>query len=182
MRIVQTSIPEVLILEPRVFQDERGFFLESYNEKVFRELTGAAVSFVQDNHSGSSNQVVRGLHYQIQQAQGKLVRVTRGKIFDVAVDLRRSSRTFGMAAACILSAENRRQFWIPPGFAHGFLTLEEWNEVQYKATDYYSPQNERSLLWNDPALAIEWPVADVQPTLTKKDELGKLLRDCETYA
>ena len=181
MRAVRTEIPEVLILEPKVFADSRGFFLESFNRKTFRAATGLDVEFVQDNHSRSAKNVLRGLHYQIRQPQGKLVRVTAGEVWDVAVDLRRSSPTFGKWVAASLSAESRRMAWIPPGFAHGFLVVSETAEVQYKTTDYYAPEHERSLLWNDPALAISWPLAGV-PILADKDRRGTPLAAAETYA
>ena len=181
MRAVRTAIPGVLILEPKVFADSRGFFLESFNKKTFREATGLDVEFVQDNHSRSAKNVLRGLHYQIRQPQGKLVRVTAGEVWDVAVDLRRSSPTFGKWVAASLSAESRRMAWIPPGFAHGFLVVSETAEVQYKTTDYYAPEHERSLLWNDPALAISWPLAG-EPVLADKDRSGTPLAAAETYA
>ena len=181
MRAVRTAIPGVLILEPKVFADSRGFFLESFNKKTFREATGLDVEFVQDNHSRSAKNVLRGLHYQIRQPQGKLVRVTAGEVWDVAVDLRRGSPTFGKWVAASLSAESRRMAWIPPGFAHGFLVVSETAEVQYKTTDYYAPEHERSLLWNDPALAISWPLAG-EPVLADKDRSGTPLAAAETYA
>lgn len=180
MQITQTEIPDVLVLEPRVFGDDRGFFLESYNTKVFREKVGITEHFVQDNHSRSAKNVLRGLHYQIQQSQGKLVRVIVGEVFDVAVDLRKSSKTFGRWVGVHLSAENKRQIWIPAGFAHGFMVLAEATEVLYKTTDYYAPQHERTILWNDPDLAIAWPIA-VEPILSAKDQAGKLFGDAEVY-
>ncbi len=180
MNVVRTGIPEVLLLEPRVFADGRGFFLESYNRRTFREATGLDVEFVQDNHSCSGRNVLRGLHYQVRQAQGKLVRVTAGEIWDVAVDLRRSSATFGRWAAFALSSEKKNIAWIPPGFAHGFLVVSESAEVQYKTTDYYAPEHERSLLWNDPALGIPWPLAG-EPLLAEKDRRGAPLASAETY-
>ena len=181
MRAVRTEIPEVLILEPKVFADSRGFFLESFNKKTFGAATGLDVEFVQDNHSRSAKNVLRGMHYQIRQPQGKLVRVTAGEVWDVAVDLRRGSPTFGKWVAASPSAEARRMAWIPPGFAHGFLVVSETAEVQYKTTDYYAPEHERSLLWNDPALAISWPLAG-EPILADKDRRGTPLAAAETYA
>ena len=181
MQVTRTEIADVLLLEPRVFGDSRGFFLESYNRRVFSDLLGKDVDFVQDNHSRSSRQVLRGLHYQVRQAQGKLVRVVVGEIFDVAVDLRRSSRTFGRSVSRVLSAENKQMLWIPPGFAHGFLTLSEHAEVLYKASDYYAPEQERCLIWNDPAVGIEWPLAGA-PQLSDKDRLGLPLQQVETFA
>ncbi len=171
MQVVQTAIPEVLILEPQVFGDERGFFFESFNQQKFEALTGVKTDFVQDNHSRSAANVLRGLHYQIQQPQGKLVRVVAGEVFDVAVDLRRQSATFGKWVGVVLSAENKRQLWVPPGFAHGFLVLKEGTEFLYKTTDYYAPQHERCIRWNDPAIGIEWPLAG-DPVLSTKDQLG----------
>ena len=181
MQAISTEIADVLLLEPRVFGDARGFFLESYNRLVFRNLLGKDVEFVQDNHSRSSRHVLRGLHYQVRQAQGKLVRAVVGEIFDVAVDLRRSSKTFGRSVSRVLSAENKRMLWIPPGFAHGFLTLSEHAEVLYKASDYYAPEQERCLIWNDPAVGIEWPLAGA-PVLSDKDRLGLPLQQAETFA
>lgn len=181
MKIVSTEIPEVLIIEPRVFEDDRGFFYESYNEKAFTEKTGVTFHFVQDNHSRSTQNVLRGLHYQIQQAQGKLVRVISGSVFDVAVDLRKSSPTFGQWVSCLLSAENKRQIWVPPGFAHGFLVVSEVAEFLYKTTDYYAPQYERTLLWNDPNLAIDWPLT-AEPILSAKDQAGQPLKTAEVYS
>jgi dTDP-4-dehydrorhamnose 3,5-epimerase len=169
----------VKIIEPKVFADRRGFFLESYNERVFKDL-GIQAAFVQDNHSSSQRGVLRGLHYQIQQPQGKLIRVLRGEIFDVAVELRRSSPEFGRWTGVNLSEENRRMLWIPPSCAHGFLVLSETAEVAYKATDYYAPQWERSLLWNDPDLGIEWPPAE-EPILSDKDKNGRRLSEADVY-
>lgn len=180
MNVVQTAIPGVLILEPKVFGDERGFFLESWNRRTFAAM-GLDIDFVQDNHSRSQQGVLRGLHYQIQQPQGKLVRVINGEVFDVAVDMRKSSPTFGHWTAVTLSAENKRMFWIPPGCAHGFLTLSESADFLYKATDYYAPEHERALLWNDPDLAIDWPLRQA-PTLSAKDAAGTPLRLAEAYA
>ena len=179
MRKISTSLPGVVVLEPRVFGDERGFFLESYNEKVFAEL-GIGERFVQDNHSSSRRNVLRGLHYQIQQPQGKLVRVVEGEVLDVAVDLRRSSPTFGGWEAVRLSNENKRMLWIPPGFAHGFRVVSEQAQVLYKATDYYAPQHERTLAWNDAALKIDWEL-DGAPVVSAKDQRGVTLRDAETF-
>ena len=179
MRLVPTSLKDVVILEPKVFGDERGFFLESYNEATFEAL-GLPTRFMQDNHSGSRKGVLRGLHYQLQRPQGKLVRVLRGQIFDVAVDLRRDSAQFGQWFGLVLSAENRRSLWVPPGFAHGFLVLTDFAEVAYKATELYAPAFERSVLWNDPAIGIEWPLSG-EPMLSEKDGAGALLADAETY-
>lgn len=181
MKIIETSIPDVLIIEPKVFGDERGFFYESFNAAAFEAATGLKRQFVQDNHSKSQRGVLRGLHYQIQQPQGKLVRVVAGEVFDVAVDLRRSSPSFGRWTGTRLSAENQRQLWIPEGFAHGFVVLSETAEFLYKTTDYYAPEHERSLLWNDPELGIDWPL-DTPPQLSAKDQSGKLLRDAELFA
>ncbi|WP_448604924.1 dTDP-4-dehydrorhamnose 3,5-epimerase [Thermoleptolyngbya sp.] len=181
MNVFQTEIPDVLILEPKVFGDSRGFFFESYNEQVFQDKTGLDVRFVQDNYSRSAKNVLRGMHYQIQQTQGKLVRVTVGTIFDVALDLRKSSRTFGRWVSCELSAENKRQLWIPPGFAHGFVVVSDAAEVLYKTTDYYAPQHERSILWNDPDLAIAWPL-DGEPLLSAKDQSGTPFCKAEVFA
>lgn len=168
MRATPSAIPEVLIIEPRVFGDDRGFFFESFNLQAFRELTGLVVDFVQDNHSKSAKNVLRGLHYQIKQPQGKLVRVVQGKVFDVAVDLRRSSPSFGRWVGVHLSAENKKQLWVPAGFAHGFLVMSQSAEFLYKTTDYYAPEHERSLLWNDPELGIVWPL-DGGVQLSAKD-------------
>ena len=180
MKVVETSIPDVLIIEPKVFGDERGFFYESFNAAAFEAATGLKRQFVQDNHSKSQRGVLRGLHYQIQQPQGKLVRVVAGEVFDVAVDLRKSSPSFGRWFGTHLSAQNQRQLWIPEGFAHGFVVLSESAEFLYKTTDYYAPEHERSLLWNDPALGIQWPI-DEAPQLSAKDQAGKVLRDAELF-
>ena len=180
MKVIETAIPDLLILEPKVFGDARGFFMESFNARRFHEATGLNVDFVQDNHSRSAKGVLRGLHYQIQQAQGKLVRVVRGSVFDVAVDLRRSSPTFGQWVGVTLSEENNRQFWIPPGFAHGFLVTSDSADFLYKTTDYYAPEHERSLAWNDPAVGVVWPL-DGAPLLSAKDVAGKPLGECETF-
>ena len=180
MKVTPSVLPEVLVIEPRVFGDARGFFLESYNQRAFREATGIDANFVQDNHSRSARNVLRGLHYQVQQAQGKLVRVVAGEVFDVAVDLRKSSPRFGRWAGIHLSAETKRILWIPAGFAHGFLALSEGAEVLYKATDYYAPEHERSVLWNDADIGIEWPLAG-EPAISKKDRGGLALRLAQTY-
>lgn len=181
MNVMPTAIPDLKLIEPKVFGDARGFFYESFNQRQFNELIGREVEFVQDNHSRSARNVLRGLHYQIQQAQGKLVRVVQGTVYDVAVDLRRSSPTFGQHVGVELSAENKRMFWIPPGFAHGFLVLSESAEFLYKTTDYWAPEFERSLAWNDPALAIDWPLS-AAPALSAKDQQGKLLAEAECFA
>ncbi|MDJ0696534.1 dTDP-4-dehydrorhamnose 3,5-epimerase [Mastigocoleus sp. MO_188.B34] len=180
MKIIATEIPDILIIEPKVFGDNRGFFLESYNHKAFCEKTEVAVNFVQDNHSSSKQNVLRGLHYQIQQPQGKLVRAIVGTIFDVAVDIRKSSPTFGKWVGYTLSAENKRQIWIPSGFAHGFLVVSETAEVLYKTTDYYAPQHERCILWNDPELAIDWPLT-ASPIVSAKDQAGKPFQSAEVF-
>lgn len=182
MNIIATEIPEVLIIEPRVFGDDRGFFLESFNERTFTEKTGINTQFVQDNHSRSAKNVLRGLHYQIQQTQGKLLRVVAGEIFDVAVDIRKSSPTFGKWVGCLLSGENKRQFWVPAGFAHGFLVVSDSADVLYKTNDYYAPQYERSILWNDPDIGIDWPLDGASPILSAKDEAGQLLKSAEVFA
>jgi dTDP-4-dehydrorhamnose 3,5-epimerase len=172
MIVTATAIPDVLLIEPKVFGDERGFFFESFNACAFAQATGIDVAFVQDNHSKSAKNVLRGLHYQLApKAQGKLVRVVQGEVFDVAVDLRKGSKTFGQWVGQVLSAQNKLQLWIPPGFAHGFLTLSDTAEFLYKTTDYYSPEHERSLLWNDPALAIDWPL-EGEPILAAKDAMA----------
>lgn len=180
MKIVPTNIPDLLIVEPKVFGDDRGFFYESFNRNKFSELTGIDVDFVQDNHSRSVKNVLRGLHYQIQHPQGKLVRVTQGCVLDVVVDIRKSSPTFGQHVALELSAENKRMFWIPEGFAHGFVVLSEAAEFLYKTTDYWFPEHERCLRWNDPALAIDWKL-QAPPALSAKDSLGKLLSEAELF-
>jgi dTDP-4-dehydrorhamnose 3,5-epimerase len=180
-RFIPTEIPDILLIEPTVYGDERGFFIETYQAQVFTEA-GLDCCFVQDNHSGSRQGILRGLHYQIRQAQGKLVRVVAGEVFDVAVDLRRSSPTFGKWTACSLSSQNKLQVWIPPGFAHGFYVVSEWAEVLYKATDFYAPQWERTLLWDDPDLEIHWPIPPGQaPLLSAKDRQGKRLSEAEVY-
>ena len=180
MKAICCNIPDVLIIEPKVFGDDRGFFFESFNQKRFEELTGVKSHFVQDNHSRSAQHVLRGLHYQIRQPQGKLVRVTAGEVFDVCVDLRKHSETFGHSVAVMLSAQNHRQLWIPPGFAHGFLVVSSHAEFLYKTTDYYAPEHERSLLWNDPALGIDWPLT-AEPLLSAKDKIGLPLAQAEVF-
>ncbi|MFM5980357.1 MAG: dTDP-4-dehydrorhamnose 3,5-epimerase [Sphaerospermopsis kisseleviana] len=180
MKIINIEIPDVLLIEPKVFGDERGFFYESFNERVFLDKTGILPHFVQDNHSRSVKNVLRGLHYQIQKPQGKLVRVVVGEVFDVAVDLRKSSPTFSQWVGVHLSAENKHQLWIPPGFAHGFLVLSEYAEFLYKTTDYYAPEYDRTILWNDPDLAIAWPIED-EPIISTKDKVGKLFSEAEVY-
>jgi dTDP-4-dehydrorhamnose 3,5-epimerase len=181
MQIRETKLAEVKLLEPKVFADSRGFFLESYNQRTFADL-GIAERFVQDNHSRSERGVLRGIHYQLIQPQGKLVRAVRGEIFDVAVDLRRSSPQFGRWTGHLLSEENKQMLWVPPGFGHGFLVLSEAAEVLYKATDFYAPQGERSVAWNDPQIGIRWPQLGVEPTLSAKDAAGKLLSEAEVFA
>ena len=181
MKAVPTPLRDVLLVEPAVFGDARGFFYESWNQRRFDELANRAVRFVQDNHSMSARGVLRGLHYQVRQAQGKLVRVVSGSVFDVVVDLRRSSPTFGRSYSTVLSDENRRMLWVPEGFAHGFLVLSESAEFLYKTTDYYAPAHERSLLWNDPALAIDWPLEGRAPLLKPKDAAGTPLAEAETF-
>jgi dTDP-4-dehydrorhamnose 3,5-epimerase len=180
MNVVATPIPDVLILEPKVYSDARGFFFESFNSHVFMQSTGLGPNFVQDNHSCSSRGVLRGLHYQVQQPQGKLIRVIAGKVFDVAVDLRKQSTTFGQWAGEVLSAENKRMMWVPQGFAHGFLVLSDQAEVLYKTTDYYAPQHERCIRWDDPTLNIHWPI-DAAPVLSSKDMQGVSLCDAEVF-
>ena len=184
MKAIPTAIPEVVLLEPKVFGDERGFFLESYSERTFQQL-GLPTRFVQDNHSKSIRSVLRGLHYQMGLPQGKLIRVLQGEIYDVAVDVRRSSPTFGKFVGEILNDKERRMLWIPPGFAHGFLVLSDTAEVAYKASELYAPEGDRSILWNDPAIGIEWPLHLIEPSgpvLSAKDAAGKLLSEAETYA
>ena len=181
MKVIRSEIPDVLILEPKVFSDDRGFFFESYNESRWQEATGLMTRFVQDNHSSSAKGVLRGLHYQIKQPQGKLVRCVAGEVFDVAVDLRKSSPFFGKWTGALLSAENKCQMWIPEGFAHGFLVLSDVAEFLYKTTDYYAPEHERCILWNDPALGILWPFADT-PVLSKKDAAAPLFHSAECFS
>ena len=181
MQIIETDIPDVLIVEPSVFGDDRGFFMESFNRRAFDDA-GLPTEFVQDNHSRSARGVLRGMHYQMQQTQGKLVRVTAGAVFDVAVDMRRDSPQFGQWVGVELSADNKRQLWVPPGFAHGFYTLSESADFQYKCTDYYAPEHERCLLWNDPSVGIEWPLhADTEPQLAAKDAAGLPLHEAEAF-
>jgi len=180
MKVTPTAIPDVLIIEPNVFGDARGFFYESFNQQAFNTATGTDYQFVQDNHSRSAKGVLRGLHYQIQQPQGKLVRVARGSVFDVAVDIRKNSATFGKWVSVELSEDNHKQLWVPPGIAHGFVVLSESADFLYKTTDYYAPEHERCLLWNDPAIDIQWPMHDHRidsPLLSAKDRQGKLLTD-----
>ena len=181
MKIIPTEIPDLLIVEPTVFGDERGFFFESYNQKVFEKLTGLSAHFVQDNHSRSAQQILRGLHYQIRQPQSKLVRVLAGEVFDVAVDIRKASPTFGQWVGTILSAENKRMLWVPVGFAHGFFVLSKFAEVFYKTTDYWAPEHERAILWNDPALAIDWPLKENIPVLSKKDQQAAPFSEAELF-
>ncbi len=181
MKVIPTSLPEVLILEPKVFGDQRGFFLESYQRKGFREATGLDPEFVQDNHSRSCQGVLRGIHYQLVKPQGKLVRVTSGTVWDVAVDLRRSSSTFGQWVGVELSAENHRLFWVPPGFGHGFVVLSEQADFLYKTTEYWYPEYDRSIAWNDPSLAIVWPLAGQDPILAPKDAAAPALAQAEVY-
>jgi dTDP-4-dehydrorhamnose 3,5-epimerase len=181
MKVIPTDIPDVLIIEPQVYGDDRGFFFESFNEKAFREKTGVNTTFVQDNHSMSLKNVLRGLHYQIQNPQGKLVRVVVGIVFDVAVDARESSPTFGQWVGCLLSAENKRMFWVPEGFAHGFVVLSDTAEFLYKTTNYYYPQYERTILWNDPDLAIDWSI-DTDPILSAKDQVGQPFKSAEVFS
>jgi len=183
MRVIPASIPDVLIIEPKVFGDSRGFFFESFNQKNFNEMTGLDVNFVQDNHSRSGKDVLRGLHYQIRQPQGKLVRVVRGAVFDVAVDIRKCSPTFGRWTSVELSEDNYRQLWVPPGFAHGFYVLSDSADFLYKTSDYYMPDLERALAWNDPSLAISWPIGnDAQPIVSAKDAQAARLADAEVFA
>jgi len=181
MKAIPTSIPEVIILEPQVFGDSRGFFYESFNARKFTELTGVTDAFVQDNHSRSEKNVLRGLHYQIQQAQGKLVRATVGAVYDVVVDIRRSSPTFGQWVGVELSSENKRMLWVPAGFAHGFMVLSDYAEFLYKTTDYWAPEFERSILWSDSELSIPWPLNGAQPLLSGKDIKGMPLREAEVF-
>ena len=181
MQITPAAIPDVLLIQPRVFEDERGFFMETYQARKFAEA-GITQPFVQDNHSGSKRGILRGMHYQMQQAQGKLVRIVAGEVYDVVVDLRRSSPTFGRWFGARLSRENRLQLWVPAGFAHGFYVLSDWAEMVYKTTDLYSPEAERTLIWNDPALGIEWPLLDGRPPLlSAKDARGKTLAEADLY-
>lgn len=181
LNVIRTAIPEVMIIEPKVFGDARGFFFESFNQKAFSEGTGLDVAFVQDNHSRSAKGVLRGLHYQIQQPQGKLVRVVRGAVFDVAVDIRRGSETFGKWVGVELSEDNHRQLWVPPGFAHGFVVLSESADFLYKTTDYYAPQFERCIVWNDPDIGIAWPDIGAPVLLSSKDQQGARLSDAQVF-
>jgi len=181
LKITPTAIPDVLVIEPKVFGDERGFFFESFNQAKFESFIGRQVNFVQDNHSKSVKNVLRGLHYQIQQPQGKLVRVVQGEVFDVAVDIRKSSPTFGKWVGEVLSAENKKQLWVPEGFAHGFVVLSETAEFLYKTTDYYAPEYERSIVWNDPSIDIKWPI-NGEPILSVKDQQAKTLATAEHFA
>ena len=180
MKVTPTPIPEVLVIEPKMFGDARGFFYESFNQTAFNQATGLNLNFVQDNHSRSARGVLRGLHYQIQQPQGKLVRVVRGAVFDVAVDIRKSSLNFGQWVGIELSENNYKQLWVPPGFAHGFLVISETAEFLYKTTEYYAPEHERCIAWNDPTIGINWPEALV-PQLSAKDQNGKSLRNAEVF-
>jgi len=180
MHVIKTSIPDILILEPNVYEDDRGFFLESYNSRSFSEITGTDINFVQDNHSRSSRNVLRGIHYQIQQPQGKLVRVVKGSVYDVAVDLRKSSPTFGKWVGAELTEDNHRLFWMPPGFGHGFLVLSDSADFLYKTTDYHAPEYERCIRWDDPAIGIDWPLSG-DPVLSEKDLQGVLLAQAEVF-
>lgn len=180
MKFTRLAIPDVIVFEPKVFGDERGFFFESFNQRAFEEAVGKQVSFVQDNHSKSAKNVLRGLHYQIQQPQGKLVRVVQGEVFDVAVDIRKRSPTFGQWVGEVLSAENKKQLWVPEGFAHGFLTLSDTAEFLYKTTNFYSPEFERSIRWNDETIGIDWGNA-VQPNVSAKDKVGKSISEADLF-
>lgn len=181
MEIIQTNINDVIIIEPKVFSDQRGFFLETYQAERYRQA-GIYCSFIQDNHSGSKKGTLRGLHYQIMHPQGKLVQVIRGKVFDVAVDIRKSSPSFGKYVGVVLSEENKRQLWIPPGFAHGFYVMSDWAEFTYKVSDIYSPESERTILWNDPDIKIDWPFDNkVDLLISEKDARGKFLREAEIF-
>ncbi len=180
MKATQLSLPDVYLFEPNIFGDDRGFFFESYNQRQFEQAIGKPITFVQSNHSRSAKNVLRGLHYQIQQPQGKLVRVVVGEVFDVAVDIRQSSPTFGQWVGETLSAENKKQLWVPPGFAHGFIVLSDYAEFLYNTTDYWAPEHERYIIWNDPTLAIDWPI-DQTPTLSEKDAQGKPFIEADVY-
>jgi dTDP-4-dehydrorhamnose 3,5-epimerase len=182
MKVTPTAIPDVMVIEPQVFGDARGFFFESFNQKAFNEATDTHVNFVQDNHSRSAQGVLRGLHYQLQQPQGKLVRVVRGAVFDVVADIRKSSTTFGQWVGMELTEDNHKQLWVPAGFAHGFLVLSESADLLYKTTDYYAPAHERCIAWNDPTIGIEWPTQDVAPALSAKDQQGKALAEAVVFA
>ena len=181
MNIIETALPGVLLIEPRVFADDRGFFFESFNAKAFADAAGIALPFVQDNHSHSLRGVLRGLHYQIEQAQGKLVRAATGEVFDAVVDLRRSSPHFGKWAGFVLSAQNHRMLWVPPGFAHGYLALSERADFLYKTTDYYAPAHERCIAWNDADIGVQWPLNGLEPLLSPKDRIGLRLADAPVY-
>lgn len=181
MIVTPTALPEVLVIEPKVFGDARGFFYESYNRRALQDATGINADFVQDNHSRSAKNVLRGLHYQLEQAQGKLVRAVAGSVFDVAVDIRKQSPNFGRWVGVELSAENKKMLWVPPGFAHGFLVLSDFAEFLYKTTDYYAPQHERAILWNDPAIGVQWPLAG-EPLLSNKDQAAQRLQDAEVFS
>lgn len=181
MKVTPTAIPDVLLIEPRVFGDDRGFFFESFNARAFEDATGHALEFVQDNHSRSQKGVLRGLHYQVQNVQGKLVRVVAGEVVDIAVDIRRSSPTFGQWASARLSAANQHQLWVPPGFAHGFVVVSDYAEFLYKTTDYYTPAAERCIAWNDPDLAIDWELEGIVPQLSAKDQNGTPFKMAETF-
>jgi dTDP-4-dehydrorhamnose 3,5-epimerase len=181
MKVTRLTIPDVLLIEPKVFGDERGFFFESFNKKLFDEAAGSPITFVQDNHSKSARGVLRGLHYQIKSPQGKLVRVVAGEVFDVAVDIRKGSPTFGHWVGELLSAENKKQLWIPPGFAHGFLTLSDSAEFLYKTTDYWYPEHERCIAWNDADIGIDWPATGEEPVLSGKDRQGKCIAQAEVF-
>jgi dTDP-4-dehydrorhamnose 3,5-epimerase len=182
MKATPMAIPDVMVIEPKVFGDARGFFFESFNQRTFNEATGLDVSFVQDNHSRSAKGVLRGLHYQVKQPQGKLVRVVRGAVFDVAVDIRKNSPTFGKWAGAELSEDNHKQLWVPAGFAHGFLVLSESADFLYKTTDYYAPEHERCIAWDDPDIGVAWPDVGMTPVLSMKDQQGKSLRLAESFA
>lgn len=182
MNVIKGEMEGLLVLEPKVFGDERGFFMESFNARTFEAATGLKLDFVQDNHSRSARGVLRGLHYQLQQPQGKLVRVVSGRVWDVAVDMRRSSPTFGKWQGVELSGENKRQFWVPAGFAHGFVVLSESADFLYKTTDYYAPEHERCLAWNDPIVGVDWRLGDIVPQLSAKDQQGLKFVQCESYA
>jgi dTDP-4-dehydrorhamnose 3,5-epimerase len=182
MKATPMAIPDVMVIEPKVFGDARGFFFESFNQRTFNEATGLDVSFVQDNHSRSAKGVLRGLHYQVKQPQGKLVRVVRGAVFDVAVDIRKNSPTFGKWAGAELSEDNHKQLWVPAGFAHGFLVLSESADFLYKTTDYYAPEHERCIAWDDPDIGVAWPDVGMNPVLSMKDQQGKSLRLAESFA
>jgi dTDP-4-dehydrorhamnose 3,5-epimerase len=182
LKVTPTAIPDVLVIEPKVIGDSRGFFFESFNQKAFNEATGLTETFVQDNHSRSAKGVLRGLHYQLQQPQGKLVRVVRGAVFDVAVDIRKSSATFGKWVGVELTEDNHKQLWVPAGFAHGFLVLSESADFLYKTTEYYAPAHERCIVWNDPSIGVDWPDVGVPPSLSTKDALGAVFAQAEVFA